>query len=101
MSSVPSTHPAVAALDALRTRAAEGARLRSSTAWALACLSVDALMLVATVAATLVGTRGSSVPVMSLAWLSCFACLVLALSWVRGMYKPRLRLELLDDLRGL
>jgi exopolysaccharide biosynthesis polyprenyl glycosylphosphotransferase len=101
MSSLPSTHPAVAALDALRTRAAEGARLRSSTAWALACLSVDALMLVATVAATLVGTRGSSVPVMSLAWLSCFACLVLALSWVRGMYKPRLRLELLDDLRGL
>jgi len=101
MSSLPSTHPAVAALDALRTRAAEGARLRSSTAWALACLSVDALMLVATVAATLVGTRGSSVPVMSLPWLLCFACLVLALSWVRGMYKPRLRLELLDDLRGL
>jgi exopolysaccharide biosynthesis polyprenyl glycosylphosphotransferase len=101
MSSLPSTHPAVAALDALRTRAAESARLRSSTAWALACLSVDVLMLVAMVVATQVGTRGSSVPVMSFAWLSCFACLVLALSWGRGMYKPRLRLELLDDLRGL
>jgi exopolysaccharide biosynthesis polyprenyl glycosylphosphotransferase len=100
MSSVPSTHPAVAALDALRARAAEGARLRSSTAWALACLTVDALMLVAMTAATLVGSRGS-LPVMSIAWLSCFGCLVLAFSWLRGMYKPRLRLELLDDLRGL
>jgi exopolysaccharide biosynthesis polyprenyl glycosylphosphotransferase len=101
MSSLPSTDPAVAALNALRTRAAEGARLRSGTAWALACLPVDAFMLLAMVAATLVGTRGSSVPVMSLPWLLCFACLVLALSWVRGMYKPRLRLELVDDLRGL
>jgi exopolysaccharide biosynthesis polyprenyl glycosylphosphotransferase len=101
MSSLPSTDPAVAAVDALRTRAAEGARLRSGTAWALACLSVDAFMLLAMVGATLVGSRGSSVPVMSLVWLSVFACLVLALSWVRGMYKPRLRLELLDDLRGL
>jgi exopolysaccharide biosynthesis polyprenyl glycosylphosphotransferase len=100
MSSVPSTHPAVAALDALRARAAEGARLRSSTAWALACLTVDAVMLVAMIAATLVGSRGS-VPVMSIAWLFCFGCLVLAFSWLRGMYKPRLRLELLDDLRGL
>ena len=100
MSSVPSTHPAVAALDALRARAAEGARLRSSTAWALACLTVDAVMLVAMIAATLVGSRGS-VPVMSVGWLSLFGCLVLALSWLRGMYKPRLRLELLDDLRGL
>src|SRR5918999_2107898 len=100
MSSVPSTHPAVAALDALRARAAEGARLRSSTAWALACLTVDAVMLVAMIAATLVGSRGS-VPVMSVGWLSLFGCLVLAFSWLRGMYKPRLRLELLDDLRGL
>jgi exopolysaccharide biosynthesis polyprenyl glycosylphosphotransferase len=101
MSSLPSTHPAVAALDALRARAAESARLRSSTAWALACVSVDGLMLVAALAATLVGTRGSNVPVMSFAWLACFAGLVLSLSWVRGMYRPRHRLELLDDVRGV
>jgi exopolysaccharide biosynthesis polyprenyl glycosylphosphotransferase len=100
MSSLPSMHPAVAALDAVRARAVEGARLRSNTAWALACVSVDALMLVATVAATLLGSRGS-VPVMSLAWLASFTGLVLGLSWLRGMYRPRLRLELLDDLRGL
>jgi exopolysaccharide biosynthesis polyprenyl glycosylphosphotransferase len=82
MSSLPSTQPAVGTLDALR-------------------LSVDVLMLVAAVAATLLGTRGTNLPVLSLAWLIAFGAIVLALSWLRGMYAPRLRLELLDDLKGL
>jgi exopolysaccharide biosynthesis polyprenyl glycosylphosphotransferase len=64
-------------------------------------VSVDGLMLAATIAATLLGTRGSAVPVMSLAWLACFVGLVFTFSWLRGVYQPRLRLELLDDLRGL
>jgi exopolysaccharide biosynthesis polyprenyl glycosylphosphotransferase len=101
MSSVPSTHPAVAALDAVRTRALEGARLRSSNAWALACLSIDAAMLAAAVAATLVGSRGSGMPVLPAAWLASFCVLVLGFLWLRGMYRPRLKLELLDDLRAL
>jgi exopolysaccharide biosynthesis polyprenyl glycosylphosphotransferase len=101
MSSLPSTPPAVAALDALRARAIGGARLRTATAWALACLSVDGLMLVATVCATLLGSRGSSVPVLPVAWLVCFGALVVALLWLRGMYRPRLKLDLLDDLRGI
>jgi exopolysaccharide biosynthesis polyprenyl glycosylphosphotransferase len=101
VSSVPSTHQAVAALEAVRARAAHGAELRSSTSWPLACLSVDALMVVATVAATLVGTRGTNVPVMSVAWLAGFGAVVMALSWMRGMYRPRLRLEVLEDIRGL
>jgi exopolysaccharide biosynthesis polyprenyl glycosylphosphotransferase len=100
MSSLPTTSPA-APLDTRHARVFEGARLRSSTAWAMACLSVDALMLVATLAATIVGSRGSDVPVMSVAWLALFAGIVLALSWLRGLYEPRLRLELLDDLRGI
>jgi exopolysaccharide biosynthesis polyprenyl glycosylphosphotransferase len=58
-------------------------------------------MLVATVAATVIGSRGSNVPVMSPAWLACFGGVVLALSWLRGLYEPKLRLELLDDLRGI
>jgi exopolysaccharide biosynthesis polyprenyl glycosylphosphotransferase len=98
---VPSAHPAVAALDALRGRAAAGARLRSSTASALGCLSVDAIMLAAAVAATVVGSRGSGVPVLPAAWLGCFCALVLSLFWLRGGYRPRLKLDLLDDLRSL
>jgi exopolysaccharide biosynthesis polyprenyl glycosylphosphotransferase len=101
MSSLPSAHPAVAALDALRARAAEGARLRPSTAGALGYLSVDVVMLVAAVAATVLGSRGSGMPVLPAGWLGSFCALVLCLAWVRGMYRPRLKLDLLDDLRSL
>src|SRR5918992_2088978 len=101
MSSLPSAHPAAAALDALRARALKRSRLRSRTAWALSYASVDAAMLCAAVAATLLGSRGSDVPVLPAAWLVCFGVLVAGLSWFRGAYEPRLRLELLDDLRGL
>jgi exopolysaccharide biosynthesis polyprenyl glycosylphosphotransferase len=58
-------------------------------------------MLAAAVAATFVGSRGSGMPVLPAAWLVLFAVLVLGLSWLRGMYRPRLKLELLEDLRGL
>jgi exopolysaccharide biosynthesis polyprenyl glycosylphosphotransferase len=101
VSSLPSTHPAAAALDALRTRAAARARPRSATAWALACVAVDGVMLVATIGATLLGSRGSGMPVLPGAWLGGFCVLVLSLSWVRGMYRPSLKLELLDDLKTL
>jgi exopolysaccharide biosynthesis polyprenyl glycosylphosphotransferase len=101
MSSVPSVHPAVAALDAVRARAAAGAKLRSSTASALGCVSVDTIMLAAAVAATVVGSRGSGVPVLPAAWLGCFCALVLSVFWLRGTYRPRLKLDLLDDLRSL
>jgi exopolysaccharide biosynthesis polyprenyl glycosylphosphotransferase len=100
MSSLPTTHRA-AALDAPRARALDGARLSSGTSWALASLSLDTLMLAAMVAATVLGTRGSNVPVMSLGWLAAFGGIILALSWLRGLYEARLRLELLDDLRAL
>jgi exopolysaccharide biosynthesis polyprenyl glycosylphosphotransferase len=101
MSSLPSTHPAVAALDAVRASAAARGRLSSSTTWALGCLSVDAVMLVVAVAATVLGSRGSAMPVLPAAWLGCFCVLVLSLFWLRGMYRPRLKLDLLDDLRSL
>jgi exopolysaccharide biosynthesis polyprenyl glycosylphosphotransferase len=100
MSSLPSTHRA-AALDAPRARALDGAQRSSGTSWALASLSLDTLMLAAMVAATVLGTRGSNVPVMSLGWLAAFGGIILALSWLRGLYEARLRLELLDDLRAL
>jgi exopolysaccharide biosynthesis polyprenyl glycosylphosphotransferase len=101
MSSTLFTQPAVAALGALRARAAERARARSRLSWILACLTVDGLMLSAAVVATLLGSRGSDVPVMSAAWLASFGALIVVLSWARGMYEPRFRLELLEDMRAL
>jgi exopolysaccharide biosynthesis polyprenyl glycosylphosphotransferase len=101
MSSLPSAHPAVAALEALRARALDGAKIRSSTVWPLACVGVDGLMLVAAVAATLLGSRGSDMPVLPAAWLACFGLLVLSILWLRGLYAPRFKLELLDDVRSL
>src|ERR687896_2542459 len=100
MSSVPSVHP-LAALDAVRARAAGGARLRPSTVGSPGSLAVDAVMLLAAVAATVLGSRGSGMPVLATAWLGGFCALVLVLAWVRGMYRPRLKLDLLDDLRSL
>jgi exopolysaccharide biosynthesis polyprenyl glycosylphosphotransferase len=101
VSSLPSTQPASAALDAVQTSAAARARLRSTTAWVLACVAVDGVMLIATTAATLLGSRGSGMPVLPAAWLGGFCVLVLSLSWVRGMYRSSLKLDLLDDLRTL
>jgi exopolysaccharide biosynthesis polyprenyl glycosylphosphotransferase len=99
MSSLPQA--AVGTLEAVRARALDRAKLQSSTSWATAGVSLDGLMLVAAMTATLLGTRGSNVPVMSLGWLAGFCALVLCFSWLRGMYELRLRLELLDDLRSI
>jgi exopolysaccharide biosynthesis polyprenyl glycosylphosphotransferase len=101
MSSIPSTtHPAVAALGALR-RHATRSRLSSSTSWALACLAVDGAMLAAAAAATVLGSRGSDIPATPGVWLLAFAILVVLLARIRGMHALRLRLEVVDDLRGL
>jgi exopolysaccharide biosynthesis polyprenyl glycosylphosphotransferase len=101
MSSLPSTPSVAGAVEALRARAPETATGRFRMSWIAACLAVDGLMLVAAVAATWLGSRGSDVPVMSLAWLASFGVLIVVLSWWRGMYEPRLRLELLEDVRAL
>jgi exopolysaccharide biosynthesis polyprenyl glycosylphosphotransferase len=101
MSSLPSTQPALGAIEAVRARALGRARFDSSASWAIAGLSMDGLMLIAAVTATLLGSQGSGVPVMSGGWLACFCVLAVGASWLRGLYQPRLRLELLDDVRRI
>jgi exopolysaccharide biosynthesis polyprenyl glycosylphosphotransferase len=101
MSSLPSTDPAVAVAKACPERPVPASKWQARPAWGIAHATLDALMLLAAAGATLLGTRGSGVPVMTEAWLGCFGALVLGLAWLRGMYQPRLRLDLLEDLRSV
>jgi exopolysaccharide biosynthesis polyprenyl glycosylphosphotransferase len=76
-------------------------RLRPDTAWALAKFSLDATMLVLAGLATTLGSRAANVDAAPAGWLMLFAVLVLAAFAVRGVYRPRLRQEILEDLRGV
>jgi exopolysaccharide biosynthesis polyprenyl glycosylphosphotransferase len=67
----------------------------------LARVSVDAFMLVVALAATLLGSRGSDVPVAPAVWLGCLGVLVLGFSWLRGGYESRQRLDVLHDVWGV
>jgi exopolysaccharide biosynthesis polyprenyl glycosylphosphotransferase len=92
---------ATATLHALRAHPARDARLQSQRFWAHAALAVDAAMLAAAAGATALGAYHAGLPRMSAIGLAAFAGLVLVALRARGMYAPKLRLDLLDDLRGL
>jgi exopolysaccharide biosynthesis polyprenyl glycosylphosphotransferase len=76
-------------------------RLGPDSAWALARFSLDAIMLVAAALASSLGSRAANVDAPPAGWLALFAVLVVAAFAGRGMYRPRLRHEILDDLRGV
>ncbi|MDP9491541.1 MAG: sugar transferase [Actinomycetota bacterium] len=96
---LPSTQP----LEALtrREQLASRLHLRHDSAWALARFSLDATMLMAAALASSLGSRAASVDAAPAGWLVLFAILVVATFAARGMYRPRLRAEILEDLRGV
>src|SRR5689334_4555864 len=94
------TDRATATLEALRAQPA-GARLQTQRFWAQAALVVDGCMLLAAAGATALGAYHAGLPRMSAFGLAAFAGLVLVAARARGMYAPKLRLDLLDDLRGV
>jgi exopolysaccharide biosynthesis polyprenyl glycosylphosphotransferase len=75
--------------------------LRPDAAWALARFSLDLTMLAAAAVASAVGSGAARVEVAPIGWVGLFAVLVLGAFAARGMYRPRLRSELLEDLRGV
>ena len=83
--------------------ASEPTRLgvRSVTAWALARLTLDAALLAAAGLAAALGSRAAGIEPPPVGWLVLFGLLVLGAFAARGMYRPRLRPELLEDLRGV
>jgi exopolysaccharide biosynthesis polyprenyl glycosylphosphotransferase len=103
MTSVPTTttDARVSTLSALRWRTEERRRLQSAFFWAHAALAVDCAMLAGAVGATALGARHAQLPSTSPLWLATFSVLVVAAARLRGMYAPKLRLDMLDDLRGV
>ncbi len=74
-------------------------RFAPGVSWTATCLAVDGLMLAAGAATAAFGSRAAGVPSPSLGWLILFPPLVVSLLAARGAYTPRLRLQILDDLR--
>ena len=75
--------------------------LRPDAAWALARFSLDAALLAAAGLAAALGAREGGIESGPAGWVALFGVLVLAVFAGRGMYRPRLRAELLEDLRGV
>src|SRR3954447_24588985 len=85
-------------LDLLQERAHQRARIRT---WAGGALLLDAVLLVAAGAATQLGASDAGILRVSPVWLFAYAAIVLGLLHLRGMYGWRLRVSVLDDLRGI
>ena len=75
------------------------AHSRRVTTWTKACLAVDALMLFAAVVVADLGAPRAGVPTTPTIWLVAFPLLTFALMAARGLYRPRVFLRVLDDLR--
>jgi exopolysaccharide biosynthesis polyprenyl glycosylphosphotransferase len=75
------------------------ARTRRIQGWTRACLGVDALMLFAAVLVADLGAPRAGVPSTPAFWLLAFPILTFVFMAIRGMYRPRVFLRVLDDLR--
>jgi exopolysaccharide biosynthesis polyprenyl glycosylphosphotransferase len=82
-----------------REQLAARLRLRPDATWALARFSLDAALLAAAGLAATLGARAAGIEAPPVGWIVLFAVFVLAAFAARGMYRPRLRAELLEDLR--
>jgi exopolysaccharide biosynthesis polyprenyl glycosylphosphotransferase len=76
-------------------------RLRPDAAWALGRFSLDVTLLAAAGFAAALGSRAAGVDAAPAGWVALFGAFVVAAFAARGMYRPRLRAELLEDLRGV
>jgi exopolysaccharide biosynthesis polyprenyl glycosylphosphotransferase len=76
-------------------------RVRPEVAWSLARLALDGGMLLAAALASSLGSQAAGVESAPLGWLALFAALVVGACALRGMYRPQLRADILDDLRGV
>jgi exopolysaccharide biosynthesis polyprenyl glycosylphosphotransferase len=85
-------------LDLLQERARRHAPTRS---WARGALLLDAILLVAAAAATQLGASDAGILRLPSVWLVLYGGLVLGLLYLRGAYRWRLRLSVLDDVRGI
>jgi exopolysaccharide biosynthesis polyprenyl glycosylphosphotransferase len=85
----------------LRSQLAARLEVSSDRAWALGRFALDATLLAAAGLAAGVGARAGGIEPAPVAWVGLFGVVVLAMLAVRGMYRARLRADLLEDLRGV
>ena len=97
----PVTSPPALAELGRREQLAARLKLRPDAAWALARFSLDASLLAAAGFAAALGSRAAGTEAAPVGWVLLFAVFVLVAFAARGMYRPRLRAELLEDLRGV
>jgi exopolysaccharide biosynthesis polyprenyl glycosylphosphotransferase len=102
-STIPGPAAEAGALHGLRSRAETltGVGVRSGRAWSAARLSLDASMLFIAAAAATLGSSAAGVPAPPAIWLAVYSGLVLTFTAMRGMYRPRIHHQLLDELRGV
>ena len=81
--------------------ASDSGAARAPRTWSLAALAVDGLMLAVAVAAAAIIARlfgTSSGPIL---WSVAFGLLAFGLLYKRGLYRWRVRLQILDDVKGI
>ena len=76
-----------------------GTRRPRALVWPTAAPFADGAVLCLAAFGERVGGRSLGAPPMPLEWLLVFPPLALALLWTTGLYRQRLRFQLLDDLR--
>jgi exopolysaccharide biosynthesis polyprenyl glycosylphosphotransferase len=95
MSEYPRAEPRALGLGARRL----ADRMRGLGGWTVSCFVVDALMLTAAVVVADLGSGRAGVPPTPALWLAAFPLLTFAFMAARGMYRRRVFLRVLDDLR--
>jgi exopolysaccharide biosynthesis polyprenyl glycosylphosphotransferase len=81
--------------------AAPHARARAPLSWAWTAVAVDSVMLVAAVFTAELGARLANLRNGPLVWLIAFGALALALLYKRGLYDWHVRLQVMEDMRGV
>ncbi|HXV58998.1 MAG TPA: sugar transferase [Gaiellaceae bacterium] len=74
-------------------------RTRRLRPWTRTCLAVDGLMLFAAIVVADLGAPRAGVPSTPAFWLVAFPLLTFGFMAARGLYRPRIFLHVLDDLR--
>jgi exopolysaccharide biosynthesis polyprenyl glycosylphosphotransferase len=95
----PTTDPAGLATIAPRPR--PRARRASARRWLSLAPLADAVVLTFAVVVERLGGRAVGADSMSVAWVVAFPAITMALLAAGGLYRERLRLQLLDDLRTI
>ena len=98
----PTALSPAAAIDGLPELAVTARRrLNARLLWLLACVGVDVATLVAASIASMVRTRGGGVAWSFSGWTLLFAGLTMFLLARRGLYRLRIKIQVLDDVRGI